>query len=213
MPARAAAARRALTVAAHEYRLLKQDPQSLIVLIAMPILVVVFLRGAFVAQLAEEGYGTANGSEQLVPGMVVTFSFFLIGFLGLSFFRERYWGTWQRLRATEMRRSELVLGKMIPPLTLGMAQAVVLFGLGITVFDLRVRGSFVALWLISLLLLATVASIGMFLVTVAKGFQQLNGFANVAALLLAGAGGALAPLRELPNGFGRQRPRVRPIGR
>src|SRR4051794_40514627 len=82
----------------HSTRLAVRDVPSMVILVFMPLLLIVFLRSTFGPALVHEGYKTANGAEQAVPGMAVMFAFFLVPQVGYSFYREHSWRTWTRLR-------------------------------------------------------------------------------------------------------------------
>src|SRR5438093_226210 len=135
---------RSMSLARHEVRVLRRDPLPLVLLLAMPLAIIAFLKPALSLALFAEGHVRATGAEQAVPGMSVTFSFFLVGFIGLVFFREHGWGTWDRLRVAAAR-SEILLGKLLPVAGIAAIQVAVLFVLGWAGFGLRVEGSLVAL--------------------------------------------------------------------
>jgi ABC-2 type transport system permease protein len=190
--------RASVALARHEVRLLGRDPLPLGLLFLIPLLVMVVFQPALRLALLAQGYTEANGAEQAVPGTVVMFSLFLTGFVGLVFFREHGWGTWDRLRMTT-GPAALVAGKLLPVALVGAAQLAWLFGAGWFVLDLRVRGSLAALALVCLALLAAVLAMGLSLVGWLKTLQQLNAVANLQAVVLSGVGGALVPPWLLPS--------------
>lgn len=192
-------ARAILVLARHELRLLLGDSRSLILLFTLPLAVIAFFRPALELTLFAEGYIHADGSAQAVPGVAATFSLFLIGYVGLSFFRDHGWGTWDRLRVVPVRRWQLLAGKVIPLLLLAWVQLVVLFGVGFAVFDFRARGSVPALALLCVVLASVPVAGGLALVALARTVQQVNVVANLGAVVVAGMGGALVPLSFLPD--------------
>ena len=74
-----------------------------------------------------------------------------------------------------------------------------LFGAGVVLYDLRVRGSAVALALVATALGICVLTFGALLAAFASNANQLNVFANLGGTALAGLGGALVPLSTLPG--------------
>jgi ABC-2 type transport system permease protein len=190
---------RSLALARHEMRVLARDPLPLALLFAFPLAVIAFLKPALALALFSEGYTTANGAEQAVPGVAVTFSFFLVGFVGLAFFREYGWGTWERLRASPAGAGEIMAGKILPILGVASLQLAVLFGAGTLVFGLRVRGSVAALVVLCALLAACALAMGIAMVAVANTIQQVNIVANLGTVVAAGLGGALVPVALLPG--------------
>lgn len=181
-------------VVRHELRVVRRDIQPYVVMIIMPLLLMAFIKPAF-ARFDDAG----NGSAQAVPGMVVMFSMFLVANVGIAFFREHGWGTWDRLRAMWVPSSAIMLGKAVAPLLVLTIQMAVLFIVGGFVFDLDVEGSIVGLGLITLAFAMTLVALGIALVSVCQSVMQLNSFANLLTLLLAGLGGALTPLSSLPD--------------
>ncbi len=155
--------------------------------------------------LFAEGHVQATGAEQAVPGLTVTFSFFLVGFVGLVFFREHGWGTWDRLRASAGRR-EILIGKLVPVAVVAALQIAVLFLVGWAGFGMRVKGSLLALGLLCAALPACPLALGLAVVAFARTLQQVNVMANLGTVVLAGLGGALVPVSLLPGWAGRLAP-------
>src|SRR5437763_17171855 len=105
---------RSAAVGRQELRVLRSDPTPVIVLVAMPLVLMAFIKPAFRSALVTSGHPQANGAEQAVPGMAVLFAFFLIGFVSFAFFRDHGWTTWDRLRASRARPAEIMIGKVAP---------------------------------------------------------------------------------------------------
>ena len=180
--------RRTLTIARLETRLTLVDPIPFILLIGIPI---VFL--AFMSK------GVVGGPAQSVPGLVAMFGMFGIPVIGLAFFRDHGWNTWDRLRASPARPAEVLAGKVLPLLALLFAQQAVLLLVGHELFSMPWRGSVAqAALLIGVLVLAE-AALAMLIVSVCRSVDQLTALAYLGALLLGGFGGGLAPLSRLPD--------------
>lgn len=187
-------------VALHDLRILRRDPAFLVIFTVAPLAFMAFNQDAFAAVLtAQYGDKGFNGSEQVVPGGTVVFSGFLVGNLGFAIFREHGWATWDRLRASSLNTTELLVGKAITPiLTLGV-QLLVLLGGGALLFDLRLRGSLAAFLLVTAALALMEVTLGFALLSVCRSVLQLNALTNAGAMLLGGLGGAVAPVELLPG--------------
>jgi ABC-2 type transport system permease protein len=180
-------------------RLLLSDPAPLVITTAMPIVMMAFLRGTGAAVLRQQGYVGATGAEVVVPGMAVLFAFFGVGFIGMAFFSEHHWGTWDRLRASAARPIEVVLGKIVPGALLEALQLVVLFAAGALLFGFRVRGSLVGIAVMIVVATVFLVAMSMLFTAVFTTMNQLNAVVNMAAMVLGGLGGALAPMEALPG--------------
>lgn len=187
------------SIVAHEMRILRRDPESLVILVLMPIVVMALLRGSLADQLALEGYPEANGAELAVPGSAVLFGLFAISLVGYGFFREYRWGTADRLRASPLRTSEIVLGKFAAPILTVVLQLISLFVAGTLLFDLEITGSVLGIALVGASFALCLVAAGAALFALCRTYQQLNAIANLVAVLLAGIGGAIVPFETLPE--------------
>jgi ABC-2 type transport system permease protein len=192
-------AARARTIAGLNLRLLLTDVAGLLILVAMPLVMMAFLQPLGRTQLGQRGFTGATGAEQTVPGMAVLFSFYLVMYLGMAFFREHEWGTWDRLRASAAHPAEIIAGKCTPTLLVGGAQLGLLWLAGLALFGLRVRGSAAGVVAVSLALMLATIGIGIALVAVCRTLEQMNVFANLGAIVLGGLGGAFVSPDALPG--------------
>lgn len=199
MTAPASGLRATLSLARHELELLRRDPVPFVLLLGLPLAIMWFFRPALALALFAEGHVHATGAEQAVPGVATTFSLFLVGFVGLSFFRDHGWSIWDRLRASPLTGWQLMVGKVLPLLLVAWMQLGVLFFLGSALFDLDVRGSLWALTVLAAVLAWLSVSLGLALVAVARTLAQINIAANLGTVVVAGLGGALVPLSLLPG--------------
>jgi ABC-2 type transport system permease protein len=131
--------------------------------------------------------------------MATMFAFFLVSFVGFSFFAEHRWNTWERLRASQASNREILIGKVVPGVGLCLLQQVVLFGAGYVLLGLRIRGSVLGVVLVCLSLAVCLVAIGVLMAAVLRTEQQMNAFGNLGAMVLAGVSGALVPLAILPT--------------
>lgn len=190
---------RALAIAENDARLFRRDPVPLLVMITMPLLLIAFLRPAYELMLEERLDRDLNGAEHGVPGIAVMFGALLVPNLGFGVFREHGWNTWDRLRSGTHRTGELVLGKLLAPFGVALAQQVVLFVVGGAVYGLHVEGSFIALALVVASLCLLLVSMAMAMVSVTRTVMQFNALASLLGFLMAGVGGALIPSDLLPE--------------
>lgn len=82
--------------------------------------------------------------------------------------REKERGTMEQLVVTPIRPVELIIGKLLPYVGVGIFSFIIVLATGIVWFGVPVKGSIVLLVTLSLLFLITTLAIGMLISTVAK---------------------------------------------
>jgi ABC-2 type transport system permease protein len=115
------------------------------------------------------------GENQLniVPGLVGTIlTMTMLIFTALSVTREIERGTMENLLAMPITPVEIMLGKIVPYIFVGFAQAALIIGVGVFVFDVPILGNLAALAALSTLFIATNLSIGYTFSTVAQNQLQ-----------------------------------------
>ncbi len=130
--------------------------------------------------------------------MIVQFGFFLVPFTGFLFFREHMWKTWPRLRASGARPAEIVLGKALPMILIGLAQIAVVIAAGVALLDLHATPSLLPMVAVASLYVVTATVIGIAVTALVRTSQQLNAIGFLGATVLGAIGGALVPLSTLP---------------
>lgn len=188
-----------LAIARHELRLFRRDPTYLIITTLMPLIVIPVLKSTVAISLQVQGFETATGAEQVVPGQAVVFSFFLVGGVAFTFFREHGWNTWDRLRASAATPAEMVAGKALPWIGLGMTQLAAVFTFGWIAYDLDLAAQPVALVGVSLVYTLTLVVLGVALVALLGRVQQVNAVSNLGAIVFGAIGGAFVGISQLPG--------------
>lgn len=189
---------RVLRIARHELAIVWRNRFWFLALVGMPLVLIAFVRPLYRFTAAAQGYAGVDGSGHAVPGMAVMFVFFLVGVVGVSFYSEFGWATWDRLR-TVASPPELMSGKVLPFVALGLFQQSAVFAVGFVVFDLDVRGPVVALVPVAVCLVAALVALGIAVVGLTTTIQQVGIVQSVGAMVMAGVGGALTPVAFLPG--------------
>ncbi len=98
----------------------------------------------------------------VVPGIIVIV-LAIIGALITSLAISREWerGTMESLITTPVRSWEVITGKLIPYIFIGMFDVVITYLVGYFVFDIPIRGSFTELLLVSVLFLIGTCTFGL----------------------------------------------------
>ncbi|MCP3939479.1 MAG: ABC transporter permease [Actinomycetia bacterium] len=183
-----------------QLRILRNDPWFLVIMFGMPLVVMPLFKQTMGLSLVASGFEGASGAEQVVPGQVVLFGFFVGGSAGFSIFREHGWKTWDRLRASSASPVSLLAGIAIPWIMIHVAYQAVLFLAGGLALGLRFNGgSPVAALLTMFGYSVVVISLIMLAASSFRTVHQLSAVQNVGAMAFGGLGGALVPHDQLPG--------------
>ena len=105
----------------------------------------------------------------IVPGLIVIILAIISALItSLTISREWERGTMETLITTPMRPYEVIFGKVIPYLVIGIFNVCMTFLIGYFVFNIPIRGSFIELICIALLFLLGTSMLGMFISTATK---------------------------------------------
>ncbi|MFO7633406.1 MAG: ABC transporter permease [Caldilinea sp.] len=102
-----------------------------------------------------------NTLQQTIPGYTVMFVYFLIGTVVASVKLERNTGVLRRLLVTPMRRTDLLAGKTLSALVIGVLQVAVMFAIGAIFFGLGLGNAPVALLVLTMAVVLSAVCIGL----------------------------------------------------
>jgi ABC-2 type transport system permease protein len=126
----------------------------------------------------------------IVPGVLALVMQFTMTFLSMSaIVRERELGTLEQLIVSPIQSSELMLGKMIPLMTIGYVNVTLILLLAIFWFGVPVAGNVFLLYLAVLIFFFTTLGMGILVSTIAKTYiqaVQLIQFFLMPSMLLSG---------------------------
>jgi ABC-2 type transport system permease protein len=117
----------------------------------------------------------------------------------LAFFAEHGWGTWDRLRATPATSLDIVVGKALPRVAVGIIEFVVVLGAGVVLFDLSVQGAPLALAPLVVAFTVCLVMLGVAATALSRTAQQASAFAFTGMVLFGAIGGAFVPFGVLPH--------------
>lgn len=126
----------------------------------------------------------------IVPGLMgVILTMTMILFTAVAIVRERERGNLELLINTPVSSAELMIGKVVPYILIGMLQLALILAVGRLLFDVPVRGSIVDLYLAAFAFIAANLALGLFISTAARTqFQamQMTIFILLPSILLSG---------------------------
>jgi ABC-2 type transport system permease protein len=126
----------------------------------------------------------------VVPGLMgVILTMTMVMMTGLAITRERERGTMENLLATPVLPIEVMTGKIVPYVMIGLVQASIILAAARFVFHVPFAGSILAIYLAALLFIAANLTVGITLSSIAQNqlqAMQLTVFYFLPSLLLSG---------------------------
>ncbi len=126
----------------------------------------------------------------IVPGLVgVILTMTMILFTSAAIVRERERGNMEMLINTPVKSIELMIGKIIPYIFLGLLQVAIILGLGHVLFAVPINGSLGALLVVTLLFIIASLSLGLVISTLAQNqlqSMQMTIFVLLPSILMSG---------------------------
>jgi ABC-2 type transport system permease protein len=116
-----------------------------------------------------------------------------------SFTRERELGTLEQLRVTPLGRLELMVGKAIPTLLVGLVDCLLMTGVVALWFDIPVRGSLLLLLALTIPFILVQIGWGTLISLVSRTQQQALLFVFALAMLEVALSGFMVPAGDMPG--------------
>ncbi|GAB4328503.1 MAG: ABC transporter permease [Candidatus Zixiibacteriota bacterium] len=124
--------------------------------------------------------------NMIVPGLVAVIMMIIAAMLtSLTIAREWERGTMEQLAATPVTRIEVVIGKLLPYLAIGLIDVIVCSVMGVWLFDVPFRGNPALLMILSFFFLTGALGLGMFISTVAHSQVEATQLAMIVTFLPA----------------------------
>jgi ABC-2 type transport system permease protein len=136
----------------------------------------------------------------MIPALIGTLTLLQTLLLtGMSVAREREQGTFDQLLVTPFRPSEIMVGKAVPPMLVGIGQATLILFVGQLWFQIPFVGNFLTLYIaLSFFLLAAVG-IGLLLSSIAATMQQAMLYSFMIVMPFALLSGLTTPIESMPE--------------
>jgi len=136
----------------------------------------------------------------MVPGVICLILLLTTLILtSMAITKEREMGTLEQLVVSPIKPWELILGKTIPFILIGLSDVILIISAGKIIFDLPIRGSLLLLFGVALLFILTTLSLGLFISTISRTQQQAMMtafFFIIPAMLLSGI---FTPIENMPR--------------
>jgi ABC-2 type transport system permease protein len=137
---------------------------------------------------------------QIVPALIgVILSMTMVLFTSGAIVRERERGNLELLIATPLGGLELMVGKLLPYVGIGLIQTTIILIVGSLLFNVPVVGSFLDLYVAALLFIAASLGLGLFVSTLAQTQFQAFQLAFVTMLPSILLSGFMFPFEGMPK--------------
>lgn len=136
----------------------------------------------------------------MIPALVGTLTLLqTILLTGLSVAREREQGTFDQLLVTPFRPGEIMIGKALPAMAVGIGQATLVLLVAQLWFQIPFAGSFLTLYAGLAVFLLAAAGIGLMLSSVAATMQQAMLYAFMLIVPFVLLSGLTTPISSMPE--------------
>jgi ABC-2 type transport system permease protein len=144
-----------------------------------------------------EGYKSIDFFAPYILG-VIAFVFIFM-FTGVTFLRERSFGTLERLIVSPITRAEIIIGYMLGFLVFAGIQSLIILLIAIFVLNVKIAGSLLDVVIVQFLLTLVAVNLGIFCSSFAKNELQAVQLIPVLLLPQIFLDGMFWPVSTLPN--------------
>jgi ABC-2 type transport system permease protein len=136
----------------------------------------------------------------IIPGLTGVIMMAICSVMtALSVSKEKETGTLEQLISTPITSLELLLGKLLPYLAVGLVDLALVVGAAVLIFGVPFRGSYIDLFIASLIFLIGSLSWGLFVSVVAKSQIQASQISVISAFLPSFLlSGFIYPIENMP---------------
>jgi len=139
-----------------------------------------------------------NAYAHSFAGMGVQFLLFAAANLGVEILLERQRGLWKRLRSAPLSKLTLLAAKTASMTIVALLSLLVSFGFAIVVWGVRVQGSVVGFFSVSIACALMAAAFGLLIAALGRTPAATRGVTTLAVLLMVMLGGAWVPTFIFP---------------
>ncbi|MCL4550442.1 MAG: ABC transporter permease [Bacteroidetes bacterium] len=139
------------------------------------------------------------GLTRTVGGWAMMFLLFSLTGAATSLFEEKQEGTLKRMLCMPVTRTQILLGKYLYTILLGIVQLLILFIFSWMLFNVDIWSNFGNLMIVIIVSAAAAVAFGMLITSFAKTLSQANGISTLLILVMSAIGGSWFPTSFLPN--------------
>lgn len=143
--------------------------------------------------------GDNPGIVQAVAGTAVMMLLFSLTAMGGRILEEKENGTLKRLLYSPLHSNEILLGKMVTSITIAFMQLMVMLIYASLLFGLHLWTKLPPVILLVLVTAFACSGFGVFLASVARSREQLQGLSTLVILTMSALGGSMIPTMYMPD--------------
>jgi ABC-2 type transport system permease protein len=161
-----------------------------------------------VPQQDSEQVSTVDLSQSAVPGFTVLFVFMAAQTTARSIYEEKKFGTFRRLVAAPLNKTELLIGKILPNFIIALVQVLVIFAFGsigmrlLGLTPMPIEKSPLGVILVAIVLALCSSAFGIAIAAIARTENQIGGLSTLLLWGMGLLGGSLIPLFILDRFLG-----------
>ena len=135
-----------------------------------------------------------------LPGLMGLLSLIQVMLLaGLSVAREREQGTFDQLLVTPLSPAEILIGKAVIPVVVGIFQATLVFLICRNVFSIPFAGNLMSLYAVLLVFTLSISGLGLSISAISNSMQQVMVYCFVLILPMVLLSGFATPVANMPE--------------
>ncbi len=139
-----------------------------------------------------------NGYAHSFAGMAIQFLLFAMANAGIEMLLERQRGLWKRLRSAPVSRLTLLAGRAASGAIISLLILMVSFAFAMIVFRVRIQGSLVGFFGISMACALMASTFGLLVAALGNSPATARGVTTLAVLMMVMLGGAWVPTFIFP---------------
>jgi len=138
----------------------------------------------------------------MVPGVLgLILMIMTISLASMGIVREKEAGTMEQLIVTPIRPYQLIVGKLLPFVLIGLVEATFVLVVARGWFGIPIRGSLALLYVLSLAFMLNTLGIGLFISTISRSQQQAMFSTTFFIMPMMLLGGFVFPIENMPRFF------------
>ena len=183
--------RRTLAIARRIIAQVRRDRRSLALIVVAPVVVMALVGFSFVDQ--------RDILDRVAPALIAVFALFFTFILtGVSFLRERSYGTLERLLTTPVGRWDILVGYLLGFLAFAAAQSLIILLFTILVLQVEYQGTLWQIFVLLMVLTVVAVNLGIFISTFARNEFQVVQFIPLVLAPQIFLSGIILPVEQLP---------------